>query len=229
LESFLDRQACWTAGLRSRIYSLLPLRRAGRVVEIGCGTGVILRELAALTEAAISGVDIDEGLLAVARRSCPENVELVRADASRSRLPRADIVLFHHFLHHIEALGPFLSRIRRSLEKGGLAVVLAEYDWSCALEEPRGRLLELLRRSLREDGLDLRRRAEIEEAFEAGGFDPVATGSEPGVFSAPDRWFLDAQASALDRSGDPEGARALRAQQDSSLAVPVMWGIWRRA
>ena len=204
------------------------MRRAGRIVEIGCGTGVILRELAALTEASISGIDRDEGLLAVAGRSCPENVELIRADASRSRLPKADIVLFHHFLHHMEALGPFLSRIRRSLEKKGLAVVLAEYDWDSALRECPGPIPGLLRKSLEAGGLFIHRRCDMEAAFPKAGFCEVSSGCEPGIPSTPDPWFLENQAASLDGSGDGASAGALRGSGDQVLTVPVIWGIWRK-
>lgn len=208
---------------------MLPLRSAGRIVEAGCGTGLVLGEIASLTNAGVTGIDCDPYLLAEAARRCPGRVEFVEADALEARLPRADIYLFHHFLMHAEDLPRFLARVRKALPGcgRGTAAVLAEYDWSCASAVPESPLPDLLRESLAAGGLHLRSRVEVEESFERAGFRRTASGCEPGIPARPDEWFVESQAALLEEEGDPCAAGALRAGSNASLAVPVMWSVWR--
>ncbi|NLP05243.1 class I SAM-dependent methyltransferase [Candidatus Fermentibacteria bacterium] len=208
---------------------MIPLRSAGRVVEAGCGTGLILGEVASLTEASVAGIDHDPSLLAEAARRCPAGVDLVEADALESSPPRADIYLFHHFLLHSADLPRFLVRVREALPGcgRGIATVLAEYDWTCASAAPPGPFPNLFRRSLAALGLHLRSRAEVEASFESAGFRRVASGCEPGIPSRPDEWFVESQAALLEEKGDPHGADALRAGSDVLMVVPLMWSVWR--
>jgi ubiquinone/menaquinone biosynthesis C-methylase UbiE len=56
--------------LRRRFLRFVPIRRGQRVLEVGCGTGVVLRDVAALVGAGgeVTGLDPSRTLLARARR-----------------------------------------------------------------------------------------------------------------------------------------------------------------
>ena len=58
------------------------------VLDVGCGTGVLARAAAELVavEEQVTGVDINEGMLAVARRIRPR-IEWRQGDATRLPLP----------------------------------------------------------------------------------------------------------------------------------------------
>src|SRR3990172_842634 len=60
------------ARLRRRFLRFVPIRRGARVLEVGCGTGVVLRDVAALVgrRGAVVGVDPSRVILALARRLC---------------------------------------------------------------------------------------------------------------------------------------------------------------
>ena len=58
--------------LRRRFLRFVPVRAGARVLEVGCGSGVVLRDLAALVgrRGAVVGVDHSRAVLAAARRLC---------------------------------------------------------------------------------------------------------------------------------------------------------------
>ncbi|MGW0095254.1 methyltransferase domain-containing protein [Streptomyces sp. NPDC003328] len=114
--------------LRSRSFDLLGLRPGAFVVDVGCGAGRAVAELAERGAKAI-GVDPDERMIAVARSRWPasdyriaEASELPLADASMDGL-RADKV-FHELAEPERAL----AEAYRVLAPGGRIVLIGQ-DW----------------------------------------------------------------------------------------------------
>jgi SAM-dependent methyltransferase len=58
--------------LRRRFLRFVPVRPGARVLEVGCGSGVVARDLAAMVgrRGAVVGVDTSRAVLAAARRLC---------------------------------------------------------------------------------------------------------------------------------------------------------------
>ena len=99
----------------------------GTCVEIGTGAGRITRALAG-SFSRVVGLDVSEEMLALARRACPENVELHRVDGPRLPLGdgEADAVFSCHVLQHLETyevLRAYLADARRALGDGGTLMV----------------------------------------------------------------------------------------------------------
>lgn len=65
----------------------LDQRPGQRLLDVGCGTGWFTRGLAA-RGFAMTGLDVDEGMLAVARQRTPEGISWLQGDAAQ--LPFAD-------------------------------------------------------------------------------------------------------------------------------------------
>ncbi|MFE8948398.1 methyltransferase domain-containing protein [Streptomyces sp. NPDC007856] len=114
--------------LRRHSYDLLRLRPGAPVVDVGCGTGRAVAELAARGARAV-GIDPAEPMLAIARRRWPD-ADLRKADAYALPLAdgsmcgyRAD-KLFHELAEPERALG----EARRVLSPGGRIVLLGQ-DW----------------------------------------------------------------------------------------------------
>jgi SAM-dependent methyltransferase len=118
--------------LRREASARLALRPGESVVDVGCGTGTVLAELAATVGESghAVGVDASAEMLAVARTRVPDRVELVRADAGS--LPLEDDS-FHAYRaerlyqHLDEPLGA-LAEARRVLKEDG-RIVLVDPDW----------------------------------------------------------------------------------------------------
>lgn len=114
--------------LRQRIHDLLDLRLGEPAVDIGCGAGRAVAELAA-RGAAASGVDIDEGMVATARQRYPEHTfHVATADA----LPYGDGAIRGYraekVYHALTDPAGALTEARRVLAPGG-RIVLAGQDW----------------------------------------------------------------------------------------------------
>jgi 2-polyprenyl-3-methyl-5-hydroxy-6-metoxy-1,4-benzoquinol methylase len=101
-------------------------RGAGRVLDVGCGSGELVRRLAGRRAEAVVGVDADAGILERARESTSVDapVAYVLAEAP-GRLPPGpyDVITCVAVLHHL----PFaetLVRLREELASGGTLVVV---------------------------------------------------------------------------------------------------------
>jgi ubiquinone/menaquinone biosynthesis C-methylase UbiE len=103
------------------VLSLFSSLVTGPVLDVGCGTGMATAELARLG-VDVSGLDLSPGMLAVARRLCPE---LRFEVGSMLALPHPDgafagVVAFYSTIHvPDEELPTALSELARVLRPGG--------------------------------------------------------------------------------------------------------------
>ena len=106
-----------------------PTAPALRVLDIGCGTGVLLRRVldADATRSAI-GVDITMNMLRQASQRLPNTVPLVCAsgDAVPLRAASADLVVSTNALHYMRDPIEMLREAHRLLVPGGTVIVS---DW----------------------------------------------------------------------------------------------------
>ena len=122
LYAFKDYAAA-SERLRALIEHRVPGARS--LLDVGCGTGRHLESLARHFE--VAGVDIDPGLLAIARQRLP-NVPLHEADMSHFDLGRRfDVVtcLFSAigYVRTIEKMRKAVAAMARHVEPGGLIVI----------------------------------------------------------------------------------------------------------
>jgi tRNA threonylcarbamoyl adenosine modification protein (Sua5/YciO/YrdC/YwlC family) len=101
---------------------------AGRILELGTGTGETARRLLARhPEAALVGVDENEGMLAVARDRLPSERVSLRTARIEEPLPEGpfDLVATALCVHHLDDAGKadLFARVREALAPGGLFVL----------------------------------------------------------------------------------------------------------
>jgi ubiquinone/menaquinone biosynthesis C-methylase UbiE len=77
--------------LRRRFLRFVPVRAGQRVLEVGCGSGVVLRDLAPIVgpRGAVVGVDASRTVLSAARRLCCATPRIRLRHAAGERLPFA--------------------------------------------------------------------------------------------------------------------------------------------
>lgn len=119
------------------LVDMAGVRPGQTIVDVGCGTGVVARTAAdrLAGRGVVIGIDLNEGMLAVARRLRPD-IEWRQADAAELPVPdgSVDIVLCQAALMFVRDPGQALREMRRILGSAGTAVI---HVWS-ALEAQTG-------------------------------------------------------------------------------------------
>jgi ubiquinone/menaquinone biosynthesis C-methylase UbiE len=109
-------------------------RRAGRVLEIGSGSGRTTRVLLQSGFSNIIATDIDPW----AQSQAPQGIDFVLQDSANSALPAHDesvaAVLMVHVIEHLTNPDFLLTEVRRVLCRNGVAVVVTP-DFSRAYKD----------------------------------------------------------------------------------------------
>lgn len=149
----------------------LPLRPGLRVVDVGCGTGVLLeRVLDREPSATCVGIDVTPEMLAVAVQRLGRRATFVRGSATQLPLPdrSADVVVSTNALHYLADPARLVAEARRVLVPGGLLVVS---DW-CA-EFMTMRTLGVVLRTLKQGHETVWTTTACVASFEGSGFTDV--------------------------------------------------------
>jgi ubiquinone/menaquinone biosynthesis C-methylase UbiE len=120
------------AAMRQAYLGDIRFPAEARVLEVGCGTGAVTRELASWPGVAeVVGLDPSPTFLASARRHHPPgNVQFMEGDARALQFPDGsfDVVVFHTTLCHVPEPERALKQAARVLRPGGwLAVFDGDY------------------------------------------------------------------------------------------------------
>jgi len=130
-------QAEWLAPSRSYLYRKIGLARHERILDLGCGSGVISEEIRQICGRPVLGVDRDPELVAFAEKEYPQNRFLA---ADENELLKQDlcfdlIVLSFVLMWQKKPL-QFLRRIRELLRAKGTLLILAEPDYGGRVDFP---------------------------------------------------------------------------------------------
>lgn len=121
----------WFQYTQDLAISVMSLRRDSKVLDVGCGTGFAVLQLAALVpEGKSCGIDISRGMIGQAQAKIPEDLsERVEfCEGSSDQIPYPDESFdnllctnsFHHYPDPINAL----KEMQRVLRSGGRIVIL---------------------------------------------------------------------------------------------------------
>ncbi len=215
------RQAEWTRAARNYLYRRANLLRARRVLDVGCGTGVITEEIAARTRGRTVGLDINPQFL---RRLDGHRASYVLGDAHRLPFPddAFDIVLCHFVLMWLREPSRGLAEMARVARPGGWVLLCAEPDYGGRLDYPDLPLAAWHIEALKREGADPFVGRKLRALCAGQGLD-----AEVGCMSAP--WTSDAVRDSLEgewatlnrvtRDFVSEGERrAVRAQEEAAIA-----------
>jgi tRNA (cmo5U34)-methyltransferase len=99
---------------------------APRVLDLGTGSGALAgRVMRACPGARVTGVDADEGMLALAHKRLRGRLKTITGDFVSTPLPRSDVVTASFSLHHIPARRSKTALYAKcfvSLKRGGVLV-----------------------------------------------------------------------------------------------------------
>jgi ubiquinone/menaquinone biosynthesis C-methylase UbiE len=205
----------------SQFFAGLQLTSGSRVLDVGCGTGDLLRLLARLVApGAARGIDLSAELITLARERTSEdetNLSFTVGDAYV--LPVADssfdCVVANQVLLHLDEPWRAVSEMRRVLGPGG-RLSIGEWDWdsTCLAISDRelGRRFTHLLCDQMSNGLIVR---ELASQLSRRGFAEVAMEPEVRISRSLDaafEWLIEPATKEFVRSGaltSDEGARLL--------------------
>jgi len=172
------QQARWTRDLRYYLFEKAGLKDARRALEVGCGTGAVIADLA--TPASIHGLDFDRPRLSEARVHAPA-ARLTAGNALALPYPdfTFDITFCHFLLLWVRAPSQAVREMARVTRPGGHVLALAEPDYSQRVDRPES--LAPLGRwqtdALRAQGADPSFGARLAETFARVEIEIVETGT----------------------------------------------------
>ena len=121
------------SGTAAALVSLVQEVQAKRVLEVGCGTGHWLAELASHVSQ-VYGLDLSTGMLRQARTSVPSGLVRGRGGMLCFADARFDLVYCVNAIHHFDRPRAFIAEAQRLLRPGGVLAVIgmdprAEPEW----------------------------------------------------------------------------------------------------
>jgi ubiquinone/menaquinone biosynthesis C-methylase UbiE len=113
---------------RLEIACAMPYAHGGRLLEAGCGTGMILRALAPVARRAV-GIDISPGMLVQARA---RGLDVVHGSVTELPFADGDFDLCYSFkvLAHVEQIERALAEMTRVVRPGGHIIAEFYNPWS---------------------------------------------------------------------------------------------------
>jgi SAM-dependent methyltransferase len=130
-------QSQWTAEARHHLYSLAKISSSQRLLDVGCGSGVLSKELTQITGSRVSGIDIDHEILNIALQYSP-NADFVEADANQIpfRANSFSCSFCHFVLLWLGNPLHVISEMKRVTQPGGTLLFLAEPDFGGRIDYP---------------------------------------------------------------------------------------------
>ena len=180
------QQAAWTRDLRAYLFKKAGLDSARRVLEVGCGTGAILRDLT--TPATLHGLDLNPSALTQALVNAPAAL-LTCGNGLDLPYPSHsfDIVYCHYYLLWVSDPLQAVFEMKRVTKPGGHILALAEPDYFARVDKPAALrpLGEWQRDALQRRGADPGFGARLAETFFSAGIQLRETGTIQGGVDEP--------------------------------------------
>lgn len=174
-----QQQAHWTQNLRNYVYEQVEIKSSHRILDVGCGTGIILDELTHLSPASLFGLDISLEALSISKQTAPLSLD-TQADALHLPFSSAsfDLSLCHFVLLWIHQPLQALQEMARVTRNGGFLCALAEPDYGGRIDFPP-ELSEIgiwQTEALREQGANPQMGRELRALFADAGLQDIEVG-----------------------------------------------------
>ncbi len=109
------------------LMSVAELQPGERVLDVGCGTGVVARLAAERTGSTVTGLDLNPGMLEVARSTTPKEMSIEWCESNAEAMPLPDeahdVVLCQMSLQFFPNKPAALREMRRVLAPGGRLIL----------------------------------------------------------------------------------------------------------
>ena len=169
----LKQQAEDSREYRHRLYNKVGLKDARKILDVGCGTGVITLDIAENTTGEVTGIDIDENKLEDANKLLEgvPNAKAIYGDGTDIPFDDGsfDLAVFNIVLIHIKDQQGAVNEMARVVKKGGTVLASLEPDYDGVIQYPENPLIPLYHESVKKLGADLQTGRKLKYLFSKAG------------------------------------------------------------
>jgi len=158
-EDYFNKELRWTAHLRDRLYEKSNITQKRNLLEIGCGSGELLKEIGVKFNLKLFGIDISKEKIQYATQNLKKN--MIDAKLSNMNLlnntfnnQMFDVIITHFLFLWVKDLSRAFNQIHRILKKDGILLIFGEPDYGGLIEHPDTNLYKELTSSLKKLGAD---------------------------------------------------------------------------
>lgn len=204
------QQSKWTSDLRFYLDDHFNIQQMKHILDVGCGTGVISKELNSRYRTNVFGLDIESANLELATKYAPQS-EYTLGDAHTLPYPSGhfDLTFCHFLLLWVTNPIKVICEMTRVTRTAGYVVAYAEPDYGGRIDYPDE--LELLgkwqQESLYRQGANAQIGRHLAEIFNKAGLDDVKVGVLGGQWTADnlmEDWLSEWQILENDLSNNPD-------------------------
>jgi SAM-dependent methyltransferase len=226
--SRFEQQARWTQDIRRYLYGRAALAGSQRVLDVGCGTGVLQHELQELSQAKIIGVDLALNHLKLATRNT-QGALFTQGDAHVLPFSSGtfDMALCHFVILWVSDPLKVITEMRRVVAPGGAVLALAEPDYGGRIDFPPELTIlgEEQRQSLRRQGADPEMGRKLAGIFRQAGLASIEFGVLGGQWhSPPSKAEWESEWRVLENDLSETRDEAI----DTGKLKALDWSAWQR-
>lgn len=136
-ETQMKRQACWLQDLRTQLLRKANLRIRTKILDVGCGSGIITKELSDRSHNTVIGVDNNPDRIERLKKKFPE-IDFIHADALNLPFENNlfDLIVTSQLWLWIKDIKKFAGEIKRLLKPNGVYISLSEFDHAARVDFP---------------------------------------------------------------------------------------------
>lgn len=168
---------------RHSLYRRVDLSSKKWILDVGCGTGAVTRDIASLTSGEVTALDLDPEKLKVAGEYLYDlkNVRIVQGDVLSLPFEDSsfDLVVLNIVLIYVKDQQKALDEMARVVKRGGIVLATLEPDYLADLDYPEDPAREVFLDHLKGLGADLRTGRRLKTLFTRAGL-KVTVGIDMG-------------------------------------------------
>ncbi len=154
-----ETQLQWTKDLRDYLFEKIELHKKENLLDLGCGTGLLLNEIGQQYSIDLYGIDLHEKRINMAHKrlkisNIPVNLFYMDFLNNQFQDKMFDVVATNCFFLWIDDVEKGFKEIYRILKDKGILLILAEPDYGGLIEYPDTNLKSALHSNLKNEGAD---------------------------------------------------------------------------